>query len=257
MSGQALVNPPIIVTGDSFTIYGEIHNDIDNRFYERINTTFDDSDRVLVEHTTHKPFLEMEEMALRSTPDKRRLIANLKGSEWIYFTRLVESKPIEAIDIRVENGFPSAREESILPKLAENEPGKFLQFIMQKLQVIISHKKSYNKDGIREVFNSIHPMLKVYLTEFMKNLEESVIDLENVDKICTTLRYLGTLFVDANLLEIILENIKKRKNKKKLSIFVGARHAINLFNFLKENGVDGLEIQKTAKGETIKAILAK
>ena len=86
---------------------------------------------------------------------------------------------------------------------------------MQKLQVIISHKKSYNKDGIREVFNSIHPMLKVYLTEFMKNLEESVIDLENVDKICTTLRYLGTLFVDANLLEIILENIKKRQNKKK------------------------------------------
>ena len=242
--------PPIIVRGDSFTIYGEIHNDIDNRFYEKMIETFDENDRILVEHTTYKPFLEKEDMALRMTRDKKGLIANMKGSEWIYFTRLVEGKQIEAIDIRVENGFPSAQEESSLSQIAETKPLQFLTFITGKLKVIIDHKQSYNKPGIKEVFNSIHPVLKVQIKTFFENVKEGIVDLENVYKICTNFKYLCTLFVDSNLLDIILENNGKRKNKKKLVIFVGARHAINLFNFLTENGVN-VEIQKTEKGEVI------
>jgi len=243
-----IVNPPIIVTGDSFTIYGEIHSDIDNRFYEKMIKTFDENDRILCEHTTYKPFLEKEDMALRMTRDKKGLIANMKGSEWIYFTRLVEGKQIEAIDIRVENRFPSAQEESSLPNLAEKSPFQFLTFITEKLKVIIDHKQSYNKPGIKEVFNSIHPVLNVQIKTFFENFKKNVIDLENVHRICTNLKYLCTLFVDSHILGIILENVKNKH--KKLSIFVGARHAINLFNFLKKNGVD-VEMQKTEKGELI------
>lgn len=248
---KSLIVPPIVVKGDSFTIYGEDHNDIDNQFYERINRTFDDTHRVLVEHTTYKPFLEIEEITLRSVADKKSLIANMKGAEWIYLTRLVDGEPVEPIDIRVENGFATARQESTLYELARIDPIQFLDFIREKVKVIGVHKEAYNKPGIKELYHSIHTTFKEQLSIFIKNLEQKVLDLENIDNICKNLRSLGTLFVDSNLLDIILANNRKRKHKKNLAIFVGARHAINLFHFLEENGVKDLEIQKTEKGERL------
>jgi len=247
MSRMPVIVPPIIVKGKSFTIYGENHNDIDNKFYERM--TFDDTHRVLVEHSTYKPFLQIEEITLRSVPDKKSLIANMKGAEWIYLTRLVGGKPVEPIDIRVENGFPTARQESTLYELARSDPFQFLDFIREKLKVIAEHKEAYNKPGIKEVYHSIHTIFKQQLGIFIKNLEQKVLDLDNIDKICKNIRSLGTLFFDSNLLEIILANNRKRTHKKELAIFVGARHAINLFHFLQENGVKELEIEKTEKGE--------
>ena len=61
--------PPIIVYGPSFTIYGEIHNDIDNRFYERLYTRFTQNDRVLLEKTTDPEILQLEQRALQVIPD--------------------------------------------------------------------------------------------------------------------------------------------------------------------------------------------
>jgi hypothetical protein len=245
------VVPPIVVKGSSFTIYGEDHNDIDNQFYETINKTFDDTHRVLVEHSTYKPFLEIEEITLRSVPDKESLIAKMKGSEWIYLRRLVDEKQVEPIDIRVENGFASARQESTLYELARSDPFQFLDFIREKLKVIGVHKEAYNKPGIKDVYHSINTEFKQHLSIFIKNLEQKVLDLDNIDKICKNLRSLGTLFFDSNLLDIIVENNRKRTHKKHLAIFVGARHAIHLFRFLQENGVKDLEIKTTKKGEKL------
>jgi hypothetical protein len=171
---KSLVVPPIVVKGDSFIIYGEDHNDIDNQFYERINRTFDDTHRVLVEHTTYKPFLEIEEITLRSVADKKSLIANMKGAEWIYLTRLVDGEPVEPIDIRVENGFATARQESTLYELARIDPIQFIDFIREKVKVIGVHKESYNKSGIKEAYSSIYIEFKQQLSIFIENLEKKV-----------------------------------------------------------------------------------
>lgn len=247
--------PPIIVRGESFTIYGEIHNDINNEFYESLSESFNDStDRILVEHSSHKPFLESDKVSLSIVSDKTAFLTNFKGSEWIYISRLIRDKPVEPIDIRVENGFPTAYQEIGLIEFAKEEPLVFLEIIIDQLKVISSHEESYKKPGIEDMFHSIYDALKKHIETFVAYLDKKEIDEESIHKICTNLKYLSVLFFDSNLLEIILENNRKRKHKKNLVIFVGARHAINLYLFLEENGMKGLQIHKTARGETIQPI---
>jgi hypothetical protein len=84
----------------------------------------------------------------------------------------------------------------------------------------------------------------------MKYLEDGAIDMESVFKIKTNLQLLGVLLVDAHLIDLITEN-NRNQNKKHLHIFVGARHANNLYECLQ---IENLEIRKTAKGELIKPL---
>ena len=255
-AANSIEMPPIIVEGPSFTIYGEIHNDIDNRFYERLYGEFDDSnDRILVEKTTYKPFLQTDLVALGMSKDKKKLISKVKGAEWIYLTRLVNDKKVEPIDIRVENGFPNAYQEHHLFDFAIEEPIDFVNFIIEITKVISAKKEYYNKQGIKELFVSIMAQTKKQIISFLSESKEGKVNQDNLNNLCTHIRYLSVLFFDSNLMNMILQNNRKRKqNKKHLHIFVGARHAINLYIFLQQNGLKDLTIRKTAKGESIEPV---
>lgn len=242
--------PPIIVSGPSFTIYGEIHNDIDNRFYERLYTRFTKNDRILLEKTTDPEILQLEQHALQVIRDVSAYLDTIGGSEWLYTKGLIDGKSFEPIDIRIECGYPSQIQLRSLEEFASIRPVDFIAFFFKTLKMIISHKDKLNRPGIKERFNTFPPILQTQIKTYMKHLEDGVIDMESVFKIKTNLQRLGVLLVDAHLIDLITENNRK-ENKKHLHIFVGARHANNLYECLQ---IENLEIQKTAKGELIEPL---
>ena len=242
--------PPIIVSGPSFTIYGEIHNDIDNRFYERLYTSFTQNDRVLLEKTTDPQILQLEQRALQVIPDVSAYLHTIGGSEWLYTKGLIDGKSFEPIDIRIECGYPSQIQLRSLEEFAKIHPVDFIAFFFKTLKMVIHHKDRLNRPGIKERFNTFPPILRTQIQTYMKYLEDGAIDMESVFKIKTNLQLLGVLLVDAHLIDLITENNKKQ-NKKHLHIFVGARHANNLYECLQ---IENLEIHKTAKGELIQPL---
>jgi hypothetical protein len=257
-NSKAIAKPPIIVRGKSFTIYGEIHTDIDNRFYEQLYPSLDESYRILVEKTTSKRFLQTDFISLALVhPNEQKFIdKTVKGSEWIFLTSLIRDNRAEPIDIRVENGFPDSRTESELFNFAMKDPIGFVKSVMEIITVITLNKKAYNKPGIKELFDPIMAKIQKQIFSFLWQAKEYKIDKDNLDNLCTHIRYIGVLFVDSHILDIILENNEEQEHKKNLAIFVGARHAINLYHFLKQNGIkeEDIAIEKTAKGEKIEPV---
>ena len=73
-----IIPPPMIITGSyngsPITVYGEIHNNIDNRFYEQLDLT---NKIVMVEHPT--------KLCKISDQHKILLLNKLKGSEWVWY----------------------------------------------------------------------------------------------------------------------------------------------------------------------------
>ena len=265
-----MTEPPIIVTGPNFTIYGEIHNMIDNQYYQqlyqtRLNNNIQTT-RILVEKTTHEPFLRTDYMALEliskdaKTPLEKKQLQKqfvngaVKGSEWIYLTRTIDELPVERIDIRVESGFPGAAEEHACYEM--QDPVSFIQYIEQLLDVATKLKEQhkYDKPGINEMYETLMKVIPLQLNLFIDNLTKvkpPTIDEENLHNICTNLKYLSALLFDSNLLNIILEN-NQQTHPKQLVIFVGARHALNMYElFLKPNGVSEIDIKKTPIGNEI------
>ena len=246
-AANSIEPPPIIVTGPSFTIYGEIHNDIDNRFYERLYTRFTKNDRVLLEKTTDPELLQMEKFSIIRNPDIQAYLDLKGGSEWMFTMGFIKGKQFEPIDIRIECGYPSQIELRDLVEFADTEPLQFLDFIKKTMVMIVHHKEKVDRPGIKDKFKSFMPIIKSQFEAFSKNLLKGVIDLDIVEKLKTNFQKLGVLLVDAHLIDLINENNGKRKPKH-LHIFVGARHAIDLYECLE---IKNLEIKKTAKGESI------
>jgi hypothetical protein len=250
-AANSIEPPPIIVTGPSFTIYGEIHNDIDNRFYERLYTRFTENDRVLLEKTTDPELLEMDMIGLQIMPDIEVYLDKIGGSEWMYTMGLIKGKEFEPIDIRVECGYPSQIELISLVTLADTEPFRFLDFIKKTMAMIVHHKEKVDRPGIKDKFYSFMPIMKLQFNALIENLQKGVMDLDIVEKLKINFQRLGVLLVDAHIIDLINENSGKQKDKKHLHIFVGARHAINLYECLE---IKNLEIKKTAKGESIEPL---
>lgn len=248
---NSIIPPPIIVSGPSFTIYGEIHNDIDNRFYENLYINFTDDDHILLEKTTDPELLELDKQALKIIPDINVYLNTIGGSEWLYTKSLIYKEQFEPIDIRIEYGYPSQIQLRSLHELAALEPLHFLAFLKEKISNIVKSKEKLKRPCIKEKFNKFVPIIQAQVKSFILNLQENVIDMDIVNNIKTNLQRLGVLLVDANLIDIINENEQKRRNKKHLHIFVGARHALNLYDCLQ---MDNLQIIKTEKGEQIEPL---
>ena len=87
-------------------------------------------------------------------PDVRRYLETIGGSEWIYTMRLLEEKPYEPIDVRVECGYPSKIELSGLKNMAVSDPDKFIAFFKEKAKHIVTSKERINRPGIKERFNA-------------------------------------------------------------------------------------------------------
>jgi len=267
-AAQTESQPPVIVKGPNFTIYGEIHSDIDNSFYQQLYQTIDNSSsRILVEKTTHEPFLQTDYITLEhiskdgktSSSEKKQIQKRfvdgvVKGSEWIYLNRIIDEQPVERIDIRVASGFPSASEERSCFEVHGDNPVLLIKYIENVLDVAQSQKQQFDNPGITEMYETLMQMIPLQLDLFIDNLTKvnpPTIDEDNLHNICTNLKYLSALLVDSHLLNLILENNQQR-TPKQLSIFVGARHALNLHDiFLEPNGVTGINIEKTPAGNEI------
>ena len=248
-AANSIEPPPIIVKGPSFTIYGEIHNDIDNRFYERLYTRFTPNDRILLEKTTDPEILQLEMIGILTNPDIKAYLDKIGGSEWLFTKGFIDGKEFEPIDIRIECGYASQIELRLLEEFAKTEPLRFLDFFKKTLAMIVHHKEKVDRPGIKNKFNSFMPIMKSQFKTLIENLQKGVMDIEIVKKLKVNLQRLGVL-LDAHLIDLINEN-SIEQNKKHLHIFVGARHANNLYECLE---IKNLEIQKTAKGELIEPL---
>lgn len=264
---QSHTQPPVIVTGPNFTIYGEIHSRIDNSFYQQLYQTIDNSStRILVEKTTHEPFLQTDYITLEhiskdgKTPSEKKQMQKrfvdgvVKGSEWVYLNRIIDEQPVERIDIRVASGFPSASEEQSCFEMHGDDPVLLIKYIEHVLSIAQESKQQFDNPGINEMYETFMQMIPLQLDLFIDNLTKvkpPTIDGDNLHNICTNLKYLSALLVDSHLLNLILENNQQR-TPKQLAIFVGARHALNLSEiFLEPNGVTGIDIRKTPAGNEI------
>jgi hypothetical protein len=249
--------PPITVRGDSFTIYGEIHNENDNLFYKELYRTFTETDRILLEKTTDPGLLQLDKLSLQIIPDIGMYLNKIGGSEWIYTMGLLEGKSFEPIDIRVECGYPSKMEILTLKEMALQEPSDFIEFFIKTMKNISKHKERLNRPGIKERFESFIPVLKLQSTTFLKYLQENQIDEETLDNIIMNFKLLCVLLVDAHIMDLITKNTKKpAQDRKHLHIFVGARHALNLYECFQIQGIK-LDIIKTEKGKQILPVVVK
>ena len=255
---KKVIPPHIVVTGPSFTIYGEIHNDIDNRFYENLYKNFShNNDYILLEKTTNSEILEKEKKTLNIIPKTKIdvYLNTIGGSEWLYTKSLIDNKQFEPIDIRIENGYPSQIEIYSLDEFAEENPIMFLGFLHETIKNIDNSKEKLNRPCIKEKYNKFLPIIHLQIKLFAENLKKKVIDIDIVNNIKTNIQRLGVLLVDAHIIDIISENEKKTENgKKHLHFFVGARHALNLYDCLKSLKMYNLQIIKTKKGEKIEPL---
>lgn len=228
------MNPPVIVRGESFTIYGEIHNQIDNRFYERLYPTLSSRDKVLLEKTTNPELLRIDEMAfsMMKARDLKRYLKEIGGSEWMYTMGLKDGKPFIPIDIRIESGMPSSREAADLPRVAMTNPDGFIAYIREKLNNILRIKEQFNQPYVKERYNEFLPVILSQLRRYILDASNEVIDEENLDKLLTNLKYIGVFLVDSYIMKMMLEN-ERSPVPHHLHIFVGARHALNLYEMLR------------------------
>ena len=99
-----------MINGNLVTIYGEVHSDIDNKFYKQLSLT---DQTVFVEHST---------LLCELKPHEHALFKNAKGSEWIWYTRTKSDIPVTCIDTRLEQGFLNSMEEAQMRSLNYADP---------------------------------------------------------------------------------------------------------------------------------------
>ena len=223
----------VLVKHPRFSIYGEIHNAIDNRVYEDIYSTFEKDEIVLCEHSTFKPFLALEEKAIQHCGFDH-LLDKMKGSDWIYINQKSLSLPVTCVDIRVEYGFPTAAEEVEFSQHGLEDPEACVEFIYRVISTAIAHKEKC------ENYPTLLPvMVKEVCDRYdeikeMLNEEESIDEIyEHFDCLVTLLRRVAGLFVDVHILEILESHLMTNSvDSPHISIFVGARHATSMYHIL-------------------------
>jgi hypothetical protein len=222
-----------IVDGTLVTIYGEIHNNIDNTFYESLDLT---DQTVFVEHSTKLCELK---------PHEHSLFKNAKGSEFIWYTRVVNKQPVTCIDTRLEDGFLSAMQETALYEVDIHD---MVKVVTRLIKVALALKDKFS--SIIDVYTGIVDTIKrqsvilLLLDNLLKNSDskpEIVIDgktMKPEDILSFTKNFLimniiklASLSVDMNIINMIHRHNEESINSP-ISIFVGINHAIRLSIYL-------------------------
>lgn len=220
-------DPPIILhgkyNGSPITVYGEIHNMIDNRFYKALDV----SNKILfVEHST----------VLCDAPKKSK--NTYKGSEWIWYEHQGHENLI-CIDNRVEEGMPSGMEEKVVRAIDEksSSDGTLSIFIKSSLHTFIKKniKEKFKQFNLVDIYNEFMVVLQEQMNRLLKEGDLVTPEqIENKNKLVDNIVKLGAIIVDMN----IIENIKQYADgsKKPILIFVGLGHAHRLVSdlFIKE-----------------------
>lgn len=230
----------VLVKHPRFSIYGEIHNQIDNDIYKHIFSTFEKDEIVMCEHSTYKPFLEMEQIAFGAFDFRfGPLLKKMKGSEWIYIKQISMNKPVICVDVRVENGFPLSVEEIEFANTGLSNPISCLSFIKNVLATAIEHKEVYKKyPEAKEMYEMLtQQVMSSYkkIRDFYQEKIEETEAIQEFEKMTTTLRRLSGLLVDIYIVDQLSSHMDmENDNGPHISIFVGARHAVTLSRLLSK-----------------------
>jgi hypothetical protein len=246
-SNSAPVLPPIIVDGsyneNRITVYGEVHNYIENGFYESLKIDKENL-VVLVEHATVLCEMSYKELVM--------MLNRVKGSEWIWYKLKSRKKPVICIDNRIEAGLLSSIEERYL--LSSEDPNDISTLIMYAMKTL----QKLESDSIKNIFesNTSRQVKGVYATSIktirkqIKMMYELLQDPDGVDldewltvknKVFNNIVKIASFMVDIH----IVNTIKATREKKEIAVFVGAAHAYrlhkyfpNIFNKITYNAPD-------------------
>ena len=233
-SNDSQVLPPVIVNGsyneNSITVYGEVHNYIENSFYESLKI---DNKLVLVEHATVLCEMSYKELVM--------MLNKVQGSDWIWYKLKSRKKPVICIDNRIEVGLLSSIEERYL--LSSEDPNDISTIMMYALKTF----KKLESDAIKNMFESkTSSQVKALYGESIKTIRKQIKilyellqDPEGVEfdewltvknNLFNNILKIASFMVDIN----IVNTIKATKEKKDILIFVGAGHAYRLHKYFPD-----------------------
>lgn len=249
LSKKDIVLPHIVVHGEyngvPITVFGEIHNIIDNKFYENIARN-KSKNTIFVEHPSG--FCDV------TKNDAKLLIKNMNfvGSEWIWFNYTIRNKPVVCIDNRFELGLPTANET----KLAYSTPyynnidniidTMIRSFYVFKKDDVIKRFKMTNE--LETYYNNMITIMKKQFTEFLqenvkyknssqfkkiKPMAEIPEHISSIrDYLILNIMKLSAVLVDLNIVDKVKEYTTS--NREPIMIFVGAAHAYRLNKFFPQ-----------------------
>jgi len=243
------IHGTIIIKGEELPIiiYGEIHNQIDNQFYEKQGFDQRDDMTMWVEHNAATPILK---------PGEEAMFTHAKGSEWVWFHRVLNRLPVTCIDIRMQLGLPSALTEDAMrsvvhaptlyndPMIAAQRNQHIQQHRFHDIHIFIRYLEKIIKiyRALRNYMNVIDDVYMLYSREINKQIQMIKRTLEANDKkanyeeqfferltnVVFNMIHLNSIIVDGH----IIQQLKSYNDTKPLAIFVGMNHACRLAKFL-------------------------
>jgi hypothetical protein len=225
----------LIVSGKynevSIIVYGEIHNQIDQDFYEGLDLG---EDTVWVEHSTRLCML---------LPEEEFLFQKAKGLEWIWFTRTKQGNQVRCIDYRIEMGLMSRIEEIQLSHQLDNIRNDAMMIYV--VEVLVDHFKNMlmilkeyktiwteRRTDVIPVKTRMFDCCDDILASLPKVLDKSIPFEEMHDK-CMHM-YKDLCLLSSILLDtVIVQQLKEYTDPKPIHIFVGLAHAERLQRWLQ------------------------
>jgi len=229
LSNSQPILPPVIVNGtyngNTITVYGEVHNYIENSFYESLKI---ENKLVLVEHATVLCEMSYRELVL--------MLSKVQGSDWIWYKLKSRKKPVICIDNRIEVGLLSSIEERYLLSSEDpNEISTIMMYALKTLQKLESIKNVFELPKVKPVYEesikTIRKQMKI-MYELLKDPEGVDFDewLKVKNMLFNNILKIASFMVDIN----IVNTIKAIKEKKDILIFVGAGHAYRLHKYFPD-----------------------
>ena len=213
--------PPIVVSGKHrrtpLLIFGEVHNDIDNRFYENLDLR---GCTVFVEHAT-----VLSEM---SSADKERLLSLVKGIDWIWYKHSVLKRQVQCIDIRIEIGLPTAIEEQFA--LKTDDLAAALQVAMKTLRIMLTPKTQqlFEKTPMEATYTRLVRAVREQMEVLLRQRSLGTPELMLLKwKMLRNLILMASLMVDLHVVDVI----RNYRGSKPIVMFMGAAHAYRLHTF--------------------------
>lgn len=225
---------PLVVSGTykdiSITIYGEIHNRIDQTFYEQLDLT---GKSIWVEHST---------VLCELAPHQEPLFADAKGSEWIWFTRTKNKQPVECIDARIEMGLMSRIAEIGIKtqfdkvtsiKMMKDTIRTLLSYFQSTLSITNQLKPMWNET--EEIKSDVEPLIErmkasaVEIVTDVTGKHDPDLLYDKCIQFCDDLVTANSMLLDL----AIIANLDMYEEKLPIYLFVGRNHAIRLQKWLR------------------------
>ena len=230
------MEPPVVVHGISrhgipITIFGEIHNQVIQSFYEELDMK---GKSLWVEHSTVFCSLQKEEHAL---------FEKAKGGEWVWFTQHLQGKPVRCVDIRIELGLLSSIEEHrmrmVIEQMGESDEmvhqvvAYVIKVTMKTVSTITSLKKM-----LAPIMSDLKPILsnlRIRMDSILQKVQVRAFTNKNVQalyeesvEVHDDIVRLGSITLDAYLMHLFNDH----DEKKPIYLFAGMNHAFRLAHWL-------------------------